>query len=302
VLVTGITGSGKSTTLAAMVDYINSQRACHIVTIEDPVEYAFKDRRSVINQREVGFDTTSFSKALRAALRQDPDVVLVGEMRDLETTEIAMTAAETGHLVLSTLHTVDAVETVNRIVSLYPPHQQAQARLQIVTVLKGIISQRLVPRADGRGMIPAAEILVSTARVRELIADAQRTREIHDAIETGRDPYGMISFDQSLTELVQRKLVTYDEAVKASSNPDDFALYFRGFTKGGAGGMDIPGQSTGVPTAQPTRNAYATQISNPTAQLGGVSQTRIQQATATRVGEAAPPGAPDFQIDRFTKG
>jgi len=239
VLVTGITGSGKSTTLAAMVDYINASRAVHIVTIEDPIEYAFKDRRSVINQREVGFDTTSFARALRASLRQDPDVILVGEMRDLETTEIALTAAETGHLVLSTLHTVDAVETINRIVSIYPPHQQAQARLQLCSVIKGVVSQRLVTRADGMGMVPAVEILVSTARVRELIADVNRTREIHEAIATGRDPYGMISFDQSLTELVKNRFVTYEDAVAASTNPDDFALFFRGVSKGGQVGQDF---------------------------------------------------------------
>jgi twitching motility protein PilT len=238
-LVTGITGSGKSTTLAAMVDYINASRAVHIVTIEDPIEYAFKDRRSVINQREIGFDTTSFARALRASLRQDPDVILVGEMRDLETTEIALTAAETGHLVLSTLHTVDAVETINRIVSIYPPHQQDQARLQLCSVIKGVVSQRLVPRADGMGMVPAVEILVSTARVRELIADAHRTREIHEAISTGRDPYGMISFDQSLTELVKNRFVTYEEALAASTNPDDFALFFRGVSKGGQIGQDF---------------------------------------------------------------
>ncbi len=238
VLVTGITGSGKSTTLAAMIDYINARRACHIVTIEDPVEYAFKDRRSVINQREVGFDTLSFAKALRAALRQDPDVILVGEMRDFETVDIGLTAAETGHLVLSTLHTVDAVETVNRIISVYPPHQQAQARLQLAGILKGVISQRLVPRADGRGMVPAVEILISTARVRELIEDAKRTRELHDAIATGRNPYGMVSFDQSLTELVHQRLITYEEAVSHATNPDDFALFFRGVSKGGAGGGD----------------------------------------------------------------
>ena len=238
-LVTGITGSGKSTTLAAMVDYINTSRAAHIVTIEDPIEYAFKDRRSVINQREVGFDTTSFARALRASLRQDPDVILVGEMRDLETTEIALTAAETGHLVLSTLHTVDAVETINRIVSIYPPHQQTQARLQLCSVLKGVISQRLVARADGMGMVPAVEILVSTARVRELIADVNRTREIHEAIATGRDPYGMISFDQSLTELVKNRFVTYEDAISASTNPDDFALFFRGVSKGGQVGQDF---------------------------------------------------------------
>jgi len=234
VLVTGITGSGKSTTLAAMVDYINSNRAVHIITIEDPIEYAFKDRRSVINQREIGFDTTSFARALRASLRQDPDVILVGEMRDLETTEIALTAAETGHLVLSTLHTVDAVETVNRIVALYPPHQQGQARMQLCAVLKGVVSQRLVTRADKQGMVPAVEILVNTARVKELITDAKRTREIHEAIASGRDPYGMISFDQSLTELVKNRFVTYEEALSNATNADDFALYFRGVSKGGS--------------------------------------------------------------------
>jgi twitching motility protein PilT len=232
VLVTGITGSGKSTTLAAMVDSINARRACHIVTIEDPIEYAFKDKRSVINQREIGFDTLTFGKALRAALRQDPDVILVGEMRDLETIEVAMLAAETGHLVLSTLHTVDAVETVNRIVSVFPPHQQAQARLQLAGVLKGVLSQRLIPRADGKGMIPAVEVLVNTARVRDLIADPKRTREIHDAIATGREPYGMVSFDQSLMDLVHRKLVSYEEAVTQATNADDFALRYRGVSRG----------------------------------------------------------------------
>jgi twitching motility protein PilT len=232
VLVTGVTGSGKSTTLAAMVDYINAKRACHIVTIEDPIEYAFKDRRSVINQREIGFDTISFAKALRAALRQDPDVVFVGEMRDAETVEIAMLAAETGHLLVSTLHTLDAVETVNRIVSTFPPHQQAQARLQLAGVLRGVVSQRLVKRADGKGMIPAVEILVGTARVRELIADPKRTREINEAIATGREPYGMISFDQSLTDLVRSNLVTYEEALASATNPDDFALTFRGVSRG----------------------------------------------------------------------
>jgi twitching motility protein PilT len=233
VLITGITGSGKSTTLAAMVDYINSKRACHIVTIEDPIEFAFKDRRSVINQREIGFDTTTFSKALRAALRQDPDVIFVGEMRDMETIEVAMLAAETGHLVVSTLHTLDAVETVNRIISVFPPHQQAQARLQLAGILKGVVSQRLITRADGKGMIPAVEILVGTARVRELISDPKRTRELHEAIATGKDPYGMISFDQSLTELVRAKLVSYEEALANATNPDDFALSFRGVSKGG---------------------------------------------------------------------
>jgi twitching motility protein PilT len=233
VLVTGITGSGKSTTLAALIDYINQRQACHIVTIEDPIEYAFRDKRSVVNQRELGLDTKSFSKALRAALRQDPDVILVGEMRDLETTEIALVAAETGHLVLSTLHTVDAVETVNRIISIFPPHQQSQVRLQLGGVMKGVISQRLIPRADGKGMVPATEIMVATARVRELIETPERTREIRDAIAQGKDPYGMNSFDQSLADLVHRRLVTYEEALRHSTTPDDFALAFRGVSGGG---------------------------------------------------------------------
>jgi twitching motility protein PilT len=228
VLVTGATGSGKSTTLAAMIDYINTQQAYHIVTVEDPIEYTFRDKRSVLNQREIGFDTMSFSRALRAALRQDPDVILVGEMRDFETAEIAMTAAETGHLVLSTLHTVDATETVNRIISMFPTHQQQQARLSLASVLRGVISQRLLPRADGKGMVPAMELMVNTERIRELIEEPTRTREIKNAIQEGLHPYGMMTFDQSLAGLVKQRLVTYDEAVKHSTSPSDFALLFRG--------------------------------------------------------------------------
>jgi twitching motility protein PilT len=234
VLVTGVTGSGKSTTLAAMIDHINATRACHIVTVEDPIEFTFTDKRSVINQREIGLDTTSFKRALRAALRQDPDVVLVGEMRDVETIEIAMLAAETGHLVLSTLHTTDAVETVNRTIAAFPPHQQGQIRIQLAAALKGVVSQRLLTQADRKRMVPAIEVLVNTARVRELIEDPLRTAEIHTAIAEGRNPYGMISFDQSLTELVQRKLVTYEAALRNATNPDDFALYFRGVSGGGS--------------------------------------------------------------------
>jgi twitching motility protein PilT len=234
VLVTGATGSGKSTTLAAMIDYVNTQQAFHIVTIEDPIEYTFRDKRSVLNQREIGFDTMSFGRALRAALRQDPDVILVGEMRDFETCEIAMTAAETGHLVLSTLHTVDATETINRIVSMFPTHQQQQARLTIASVLRGVISQRLLPRADGKGMVPALEIMVNTDRVREMIEDPMRTREIKTAIMEGFQPYGMISFDQSLATLVKQRLVTYEEAVKHSTSPSDFALLFRGVSPSAA--------------------------------------------------------------------
>jgi twitching motility protein PilT len=228
VLVTGTTGSGKSTSLAAMIDHINSNRTCHIMTIEDPIEFLIRDRRSIVNQREIGVDTQSFANALRAALRQDPDVILVGEMRDFETIETALTAAETGHLVMSTLHTLDATETINRIISVFPPYQQKQVRLQLAAILKAVISQRLVPRADGKGRVPALEVLISTARVRECIADKDRTKEIHDAIAKGFTTYGMQTFDQSLMQHVKTGLVTYDEALKHVSNPDDFALRFRG--------------------------------------------------------------------------
>jgi twitching motility protein PilT len=253
VLVTGVTGSGKSTTLAAMVDYINQKQAAHIVTIEDPIEYTFRDKRSVINQREVGFDTMNFARALRAALRQDPDVILVGEMRDQETAAIAVTAAETGHLVLSTLHTSDATETIGRIISMFPTHQQQQARLSVAAVLRGVISQRLLPRADGKGMVPALEIMINTERVREMIEDPHRTREIKDAIAQGLHPYGMITFDQSLSTLVKQKLVTYEEAIKHSSSPSDFALLFRGVSGGstpwaaaaGGSAATTPGASGG---------------------------------------------------------
>jgi twitching motility protein PilT len=230
ILVTGTTGSGKSTTLAAMIDYINSNRTCHIITIEDPIEFLIRDKRSMVNQREVGVDTGSFAAALRGALRQDPDVILVGEMRDFETIQTALTAAETGHLVMSTLHTIDATETITRIVSVFPPHQQQQIRLQISSVVKGIISQRLVPKSDGRGRIPAVEVLVSTARIRECIGDKERQGEIHDAIAKGFTTYGMQTFDQSLMALIKKGMVSYDEALMHVANPDDFALRFKGIS------------------------------------------------------------------------
>jgi twitching motility protein PilT len=230
ILVTGTTGSGKSTTLAATIDFINSRRTCHVVTIEDPIEFLIRDKRCIINQREVGVDTISFAHALRSALRQDPDVILVGEMRDLETIETALTAAETGHLVLSTLHTIDAGETVTRIVAAFPPYQQKQVRLQFASVVKAIISQRLVPRADGHGRVPALEILISTARIRELIGDKERTKEIQEAIAGGHTTYGMQTFDQSLMSLLKGNLITYEEALRQCSNPDDFALRVKGIT------------------------------------------------------------------------
>ena len=228
ILVTGTTGSGKSTTLASMIDIINDNRNCHIITIEDPIEFVHEDKKSIIDQREIGSDTITFSNALRGALRQDPDVILVGEMRDFETIETALTAAETGHLVMSTLHTLNAVETVTRIISVFPPYHQKQVRLQLSGVLKGVISQRLVPRADGMGRVPAAEVLVSTARVRECVVEKDKTNEINDAISKGLTSYGMQSFDQSLMFLMQEKLITYEEAVKHCTNPDDFALRVKG--------------------------------------------------------------------------
>jgi twitching motility protein PilT len=228
VLVTGTTGSGKSTTLAAMIDHINTNRTCHIMTIEDPIEFLIRDKRSIVNQREIGVDTSNFASALRSALRQDPDVILVGEMRDFETIETALTAAETGHLVMSTLHTIDATETVTRIVSVFPPHHQPQVRLQLATIIKGVISQRLVPRADGKGRIPAVEILVSTARVRECISDKARTNEIREALSKGFTTYGMQTFDQSLMAHVKKGLVSYEEALSHVGNADDFALRFKG--------------------------------------------------------------------------
>ncbi len=238
ILVTGTTGSGKSTTLAAMIEHINSARTCHIMTIEDPIEFLIRDRRSIVNQREIGVDTQTFAAALRAALRQDPDVILVGEMRDFETIETALTAAETGHLVLSTLHTLDATETINRIISVFPPYQQKQVRIQLSSILKAVISQRLVPRADGKGRVPALEVMIATARVRECIGDKDRTKELHDCIAKGFTTYGMQTFDQSLMHLVKQNLVTYEEALKHVSNADDFALRFRGIASTSDGTWD----------------------------------------------------------------
>ena len=228
VLVTGTTGSGKSTTLAAMIHHINSHRNCHIITIEDPIEFLHRDQKCLINQREVGFDAESFASALRAALRQDPDVILVGEMRDFETIQTGILAAETGHLVLSTLHTLDATETIHRIITVFPSNQQQQIRRQLAGIVKGVISQRLVPRADGRGRVPAVEAMVNTAFIRECIEDGTKTKEIRDAIAKGFTTYGMQTFDQSLMYLLEKNLITYEEALLQSTNPDDFALKVRG--------------------------------------------------------------------------
>ncbi len=228
ILCTGTTGSGKSTTLAAMIDYINSTRTEHIMTIEDPIEFLHRDKKSLINQREVEVDTKHFSTALRSALRQDPDVILVGEMRDYETIETAITAAETGHLVLSTLHTVDATETVNRIISVFPPHQQKQVRLQLAGILKAVISMRLLPRADGTGRVPAVEVLRTTGYIRDCIENKEKTKLIRDAIASGTSQYGMQTFDQSIYQLYQKELISLDEALRRATNPDEFKLKIQG--------------------------------------------------------------------------
>jgi twitching motility protein PilT len=230
ILVTGTTGSGKSTTLAAMIDYINETRTCNIITVEDPVEFLHRDKKSIVSQREVGFDTANFAAALKGALRQDPDVILVGEMRDLETIETALTAAETGHLVMSTLHTLDAAETVNRIISVFPPFHQRQVRMQLSSVIKGVVSQRLVSRADGKGRVPAVEVMIGTARIRECIDDKDKTKQIPEAIAQGHVAYGMQTFDQSLMQLLTNKLITYEEALRQSTNPDDLALKVSGIS------------------------------------------------------------------------
>jgi twitching motility protein PilT len=252
VLVTGTTGSGKSTTLAALIDHINTTRAAHIMTVEDPIEYLHRDHHSIVNQREVAVDTRSFSHALRSALRQDPDVILVGEMRDFETVETALLAAETGHLVFSTLHTLDATETINRNIAVFPPHQQRQVRIQLAAVIKAAISQRLLPRADAAGRVAAVEVMVSTAFIRDCIVDKDRTALIHGAIAAGTSQYGMQTFDQSIFGLYQQGFVTLDEALRWASNVDEFKLKVQGIAttaeltrdemarRAGTGQIDIP--------------------------------------------------------------
>ena len=228
VLVTGTTGSGKSTTLAALIDHINQTRAAHVMTVEDPIEFLHRDSKAMVNQREVSVDTRSFAQALRSALRQDPDVILVGEMRDFETIETGLLAAETGHLVFSTLHTIDATETVNRIIAVFPPHQQKQIRLQLASVLKAVISQRLLPRADGHGRAPAVEVMISTAFIRDCIVDKDKTHLIPGAIAAGTSQYRMQTFDQSIFGLFEQGLVSYEEALRWATNVNEFKLKVQG--------------------------------------------------------------------------
>ncbi len=228
VLVTGTTGSGKSTTIAAMLNHINQHMTRHIITIEDPIEFLHTDRLSIVSQREIGVDASSFSGSLRSALRQDPDVVLVGEMRDLETIETALLAAETGHLVFSTLHTLDSLETVNRIIAVFPSHQQRQIRLQLAMVLHAVISMRLVRRSDVAGRVPAIEVMIVTEYIRDCIIEPDKTRLIRQAIAAGTSQYGMQTFDQSLFEHYKAERISYQEALNYASNPDEFKLRVQG--------------------------------------------------------------------------
>ncbi len=323
ILVTGTTGSGKSTTLAAMIDHINANETCHIMTIEDPIEFLIRDKRSIVNQREVGVDTLSFAHALKSALRQDPDVILVGEMRDHETIETALTAAETGHLVLSTLHTLDATESIARIVSAFPPHQQKQVRLQLGSVLRAVVSQRLVPRADGKGRVGAIEVLVCNTRVREMIEDKDRTKEIPTAIAQSYTTYGMQTFDQSLMMLFKQGLITYDEALRQSTNPDDFALRVSGISATSDSSWDDfenKDEGAAKPKPQPAAAKPAPKsMANPLAKAApAMSAPPPAKPAATAIGRvpvsnpglrpAAPAPAPakpaapaedDFQIERF---
>jgi len=230
IIVTGTTGSGKSTTLASMIEHMNSNRFDNVLTIEDPIEYIYRDKKSIITQREVGADTDSFATALKHALRQDPDVIMLGEIRDLDTMSIALTAADTGHLVLTTLHTLNAVETLSRIISFFPPHQHEQIRLLLAGTLKAVICQRLLSRCDIPGRVPAMEVLVSSAAVRDCIMNKEKTIDIPELIEQGGQQYGMVTFDQSIMGLYRSGLISFEEAMNKCSNPDDFDLRVKGIT------------------------------------------------------------------------
>lgn len=226
VLVTGMTGSGKTTTTAAMLGHINMTRRCHVITIEDPIEVMHEDRMAIVDQREIGIDTQDFHTALRAAMRQDPDVIFIGEMRDQETVQAALRAAETGHLVISTLHTIDATETVTRIIDFFPPHQQMQARISLAGSLRGVVSQRLAPRATGQGRLPILEIMVANGRIADMIVNPEMTSQIEHVIEEG-EYYGMQTFDQHLLRLIREGVVTFDDAVSVASSPHDLQVRLR---------------------------------------------------------------------------
>ena len=302
ILLTGTTGSGKSTTLAAMIDHINSTRAEHVITLEDPIEYLHKDKRAIINQREVGSDTVSFGRAMRLVLRQDPDVILIGEMRDEETVRTALSAAETGHLVLSTLHTLDATETINRIIDFFPPHLQGQARVMLASTLKGAVSQRLVPTVDGKGRVAASEILVVTGRVEDLILSPEETGKISQVIAEG-EYYGMQTFDQSLLKHVQSGAVSEATAMEYASSPHDFKLMLQSSGKRASdiGNMldepeaePAPAPSQTAPAPAPVQPAPApVQAAPPPAQA---APPPAQAAPPPSQAAPVPVGAPPAQV------
>jgi twitching motility protein PilT len=267
VLVTGVTGSGKSSTMAAMVNYINQHENRHILTLENPIEFLHTDIQSSITQREIGSDTTDFKMGLRAALRQDPDVVMIGEMRDAETIDTAMKAAETGHLLISTLHTPDAQSTILRIMAMFPPEEQDVVRIRLSETLTSVVSQRLLPRANGNGRAVAAEILIVTPAVRDMIADGNRIGEIRDYIADGRDQYGMQTFDQHLADLVHEEIVTFEVAMAAATNPSDFELKMRMFQRVSAKASPEP---SSVETAVPAGAVAAPAAEAPA--MDGITQ------------------------------
>jgi twitching motility protein PilT len=254
ILLTGTTGSGKSTTLAAMIDHINSTKARHVVTMEDPIEYLHRDKLSIINQREIGSDTQSFARAMRRVLRQDPDVILIGEMRDEETVRTALSAAETGHLVMSTLHTLDATETINRIIDFFPPHLQQQGRVMLASTLRGAVSQRLVPRADREGRVAVSEVMAVTGRIQDLILNPEETGKISEVIAEG-DFYGMQTFDQALLGYVREGMVSEEVAMETASSPHDFKLMLAAGGQRASGieqvvdGNGASGEKTAAPSA-----------------------------------------------------
>ena len=294
ILLTGTTGSGKSTTLAAMIDHINSTRAEHVITLEDPIEYLHKDKRAIINQREVGSDTVSFGRAMRRVLRQDPDVILIGEMRDEETVRTALSAAETGHLVLSTLHTLDATETINRIIDFFPPHLQQQARVMLASTLKGAVSQRLVPTVDGNGRVAASEILVVTGRVEDLILSPTETGKISSVIAEG-EYYGMQTFDQSLLKHVQSGAVSEDVAMDYASSPHDFKLMLQSAGKAASDISNLIGSpeeppAAPSPAATPSPAPAQPAPYTPPPQAAVPAAQPVAPSQESRTASVAPPG------------
>jgi twitching motility protein PilT len=285
ILLTGTTGSGKSTTLAAIIDHINRTRAEHIVTIEDPIEFLHRDKQSILNQREVGADTASFKRALRRVLRQDPDVILIGEMRDEETVHTALSAAETGHLVLSTLHTIDAPETVNRIVDFFPPHQQQQARAMVAGTLKGIISQRLVPTPDRRGRVAVCEVLRMTGRAKDMILDPEQTGRLREVIKEG-EFYGMQTFDQALLHHLQAGRVSMEDAMRVATSPHDFKLLVAAEGRTATSMEDVGGGASADEPSSPPEEAPPPPPAPPPAR----SKHSALVPTDQQMTSSAPPG------------